>query len=261
MRRIDNTDSGAFLEYEPVPDTVGMVVICPGGGYRLVSPREGAPIAKAFARAGWQPFVLDYTVDGEALGTLPLRELSWAVNAAKTEAEGMGLAGMPLVVCGFSAGGHLAASLGVHWDDAELFPDAAARRRHRPDAMILGYPVITDGQYRHPASFARLTGEGGDTSFFSLEKHVSAATPPCFLWHTADDATVPVQNTFRFAEALVRSRVPVEIHIYPFGVHGLSLATGEVEQPEEGRTPDPHVAGWFGQAVEWLDVVFRKERQ
>ncbi len=258
-KRIDSPETGARLEYTPLPGAKGMVVVCPGGGYWFVSPREAEPVARAFAGAGWQAIVLTYSVEDEALGTKPLREAAWAVKTARRLGEETGLSGKPLAVCGFSAGGHLAASLGVHWNDAALFPDAEERRRHRPDALILGYPVITDGLHRHPTSFERLAGTDSDTRYFSLEKHVNLDTPPTFLWHTAADQTVPVQNSLRFAEALIEYGVPVEMHIYPFGVHGLSLATGEVAQPEENRLVDPHVAGWFRQCVEWLDVIFAKE--
>lgn len=260
-KRIDNPETGARLDYTPLPDAKGMVVVCPGGGYWFVSPREAEPVARAFMEAGWQAFILTYSVEDEVLGTKPLREVAWAVRTARDLGAGMGLSGKPLALSGFSAGGHLAASLGVHWNDAALFPDPEERDRQRPDALILSYPVIMDGLHRHPTSFERLAGENGDTHYFSLEKHVDIGTPPTFLWHTAEDQTVPVQNSLRFAEALIEYGVPVEMHIYPFGVHGLSLATEEVVQPEEGRLVDPHVAGWFGLCVEWLDVVFGKENE
>lgn len=258
-KRIDNPETGATLEYVPLSEAKGMVVICPGGGYRFVSPREADPVAHAFAGAGWQAFVLTYSVEPAPLGAKPLREAAWAVRAARAAGEAMGLAGTPLALCGFSAGGHLAASLGVHWHDAALFPDSEARRRQRPDALILCYPVITAGPRSHAGSIARLTGGSGDAGYFSLEKHVCPGTPPAFLWHTAEDASVPVHNSFLFAEALVAHGVPVEMHVYPFGVHGLSLATGEVAQPAERRLADPHVAEWFGQCVRWLELVAAKK--
>jgi dipeptidyl aminopeptidase/acylaminoacyl peptidase len=89
--------------------------------------------------------------------------------------------------------------------------------------------------------------------FFSLENHAGADTPPSFIWHTAADEMVPVQNSLLFAKALIRGGVPVELHIFPRGPHGLSLATPEVDEPEEGRLSDAHVARWFDLCVEWLN--------
>ena len=91
--------------------------------------------------------------------------------------------------------------------------------------------------------------------WFSLETQVDETTPPVFLWHTASDESVPVQNSLLFAGALAAAKVPFELHIYPFGPHGLSLATKEVEDPEKNRFADPHVAEWFGTMVKWLRDV------
>ncbi len=226
------------------------VVICPGGAYRHLAPRESAPVARRFAAAGWTPFVMKYSV-GENLGTVPLTEAARALRGVR---EACGIDAF-VAVCGFSAGGHLAGSLGVHWDDETLFPNPAERAANRPDAMILSYPVVSGGQFRHAESFRRLTGaeEGGE--YFSLEKHVKENTPPTFLWHTATDAAVPVENSLLFAQALWAKRVPCELHVFPRGVHGLSLATPEVDEPEQGRLADPLVARWMDLCLEWLDAT------
>ncbi|MDR2786136.1 MAG: alpha/beta hydrolase, partial [Treponema sp.] len=109
-------------------EAAGSVIICPGGAYRFLSPREAEPVARRFLEKGWRPFILRYSV-GENLGTLPLEEAARAVRLVREEAAGRK---RPVVLCGFSAGGHLAASLGVHWNNAAVFPDAAARRLQRP---------------------------------------------------------------------------------------------------------------------------------
>ncbi|MBQ7536056.1 MAG: prolyl oligopeptidase family serine peptidase [Stomatobaculum sp.] len=158
----------------------------------------------------------------------------------------------------------------------------------RPDRAALSYPVISSGPYAHADSFMRLTGipaeeirkisaeeikntteETADRGngiiaeeelkrrmlqWFSLEKQADKDTPPVFLWHTAEDESVPVQNSLLFADALVKAKVPVEMHIFPHGVHGLSLATEEVAQPENKRFADPHVAGWFDALVRWMKM-------
>lgn len=216
----------------------GTVVICPGGGYEWLSDREAEPVAAAFEKADWRPEVLRYTV-GHQLGTKPLRELGQVVERAKTDYPDK-----PVVVCGFSAGGHLAGSLGVHYQDLGLA---------RPDAMILCYPVITAGSYGHRGSLRNLTEV--DQEYYSLEKHVTGDTPQTFLWATMEDDEVPVQNSLLMAEALSAAGVPYELHIFPHGVHGLSLCTPEVDEPEKGRLADAHVARWFPLCVEWLNEI------
>jgi acetyl esterase/lipase len=239
----------------------GSVIICPGGAYRFLSPREAEPVARCFAERGWRPYVLRYST-GENLGTAPLREAAEAVRLVRERDAAAGEKGL-VVLCGFSAGGHLAASLGVHWNNAAVFPDAASRALQRPDALVLAYPVISAGVFAHRESIDRLAGtvsaaaDGaampGGAEFFSLEKYVRTDTSPAFIWHTAADELVPVQNSLLFADALLCGGVPVELHVFPRGLHGLSLATPEVDEPEAGRLSDVHVARWFDLCVEWLN--------
>ncbi|MDO5111023.1 MAG: alpha/beta hydrolase [Clostridia bacterium] len=249
-KRIDCPFSAAFVTYQPMEACKGVVIICPGGGYEWLSARESLPVAAAFAKKGYQGVILYYSVADVPLGTLPLRELAWAVRAARDIAAWRG---KPLFVCGFSAGAHLAASLGVHGQDEALFTMREEREAQRPDGLILSYPVISAGIYAHRGSIARLTGgDAALNAYFSLENHVTAQTPPAFLWHTADDESVPVQNSLLFYEALLRAGVKSELHIFPTGAHGLSLATIEVQQPEKRRLADPHVAAWFDLCAAWM---------
>ena len=227
-----------------------IIVICPGGAYQWLSPRESEPIARAFEAMGYETSILRYTVQAEGdpvpLGLRPVRELSERVAQLRNTVDGA-----PVFVCGFSAGGHLAATLGVHWKTLGL---------SRPDGLILCYPVITaeEGLCNAP-SIQSVAGEN-QRDFFSLEKHVSADTPPTFLWHTAEDHSVPVENSLMFATALRRCGVPFEIHVYPFGEHGLSLATDEVTEYEKGRLPDAHVAGWIRECGDWIETVLARKR-
>lgn len=249
-KRISCPFSGAYITYQTAEACKGVVIVCPGGGYEWLSPRESKPVAEAFAAKGYQSLILYYSVETVPLGKLPLQELAWAVRAARHTAAWQD---KPLFVCGFSAGAHLAASLGVHWQDEALFPVQAEREAQKPDGLILSYPVISAGAYAHQGSIARLTGgDAALSAYFCLEKQVTAQTPPTFLWHTADDESVPVQNSLLFYNALLQAGIKSELHIFPTGAHGLSLATPEVQQPEKRRLADPHVAKWFDLCAAWM---------
>ena len=234
---------GQLQLFAPPERPHGMVLICPGGAYKWLSPREEEPVARAFLAAGWGTAVLHYTIRTDAgqppLGRLPLQQLGQAAAALRQR-----FPQQKLVVCGFSAGGHLAASLGTHGPALGL---------PRPDALVLCYPVVTAGPYANRESIANLAGEDEALwDWFSLEKHIHASVPPAFIWHTVADPEVPVQNSLLLAEAYCAAGVPYEMHLYPVGVHGLSLATPEVEEPAKRRFADPHIASWFGLCLEWL---------
>lgn len=237
--------SGAKVSLYPSKAGKAVILICPGGGYQFLAPREAEPVAEAFLAAGYHAAILHYSVyRGEALKTLPLTQAAWAVSLLRSKL------GLPVYVCGFSAGAHLCASLSVHADTlTEQFPGC------QPDGSILCYPVISAGKFAHRDSIYRLThGDADLTDFFCLENHITSQTPPAFLWHTADDETVPVQNTLLYSGALAEQQVPCEVHIFPHGVHGLSLATPEVDEPEKGRIADPYVARWLELCLRWLDA-------
>ena len=236
---LDNSREIAPERVRPV------IVICPGGGYEWVSEREAEPIALKFVGAGYHAVVLHYSVAPAAHYPTALRQLAWTVAHLREHAAEYHIDPNKVVVAGFSAGGHLAASLGVHWRELGL---------PRPDGMILSYPVITAGKYAHRGSIQNLAGSD-DPGWYSLETQVTEDTPPAFFWHTVTDPEVPVQNSLLLAGALSAAGVRYEMHLYPRGVHGLSLATPEVDEPEKHRVADPHIAGWFGQCLEWLDIL------
>ncbi len=249
-------DSAVGMDVFPVKEPVGAVVICPGGGYGFVSPREGRPVAKAWNRAGFCAFVLTYSCEGAPLEKRPLHQLSWAVSEVKKMAGQYGFSPDKVITCGFSAGGHLAGNLGVVWNRPEWFPEGTDLELHRPAAQVLCYPVITAGEFAHRGSFDNLAGtDRAHQQDYSLENLVTEQTPPTFLWHTIADESVPVENTLLFSRKLLENHVIQEVHLFPFGCHGLSLATEEVTQVEKNRYADPHLAHWFTLAAEWAKEV------
>ena len=234
----------------------GAVIICPGGGYAYATPREGEPVALQFAAAGFHAFVLHYRC-APAVYPAPQLDLTRAICLLRDRAEEWQLNPEQIAVCGFSAGGHLAASLGICWNAPELQQIAGmAPGKNRPNAMILGYPVLDDEGPQPGGRFTLQRLAGGEATqeqirHFSLIHQVNEQTAPAFLWHTQSDEAVSPQETLRLALALHEHRVPAELHWFPDGPHGLSLATSEMNC--EG---DPHTAHWMELCVEWLRARF-----
>lgn len=232
------------------------LIICPGGGYEYCSIREGAPVARAFAREGIAAFVLEYGCEPAPLGKGPLHTLAAAVAWVRRNAARLNIDENRIAAGGFSAGAHLAGTLGTVWHRAAWFPEGTGLAAHRPDALMLCYPVVTAGEYAHRGSFERLAGPDRQAQqAFSLETLVDGNTPPTFLWHTLDDASVPVENTLLMGDALRRAGVPHELHLFPHGAHGLALADFETYDPARGRLPDRHVARWQKLCAEWLKAL------
>lgn len=217
----------------------GMLIV-PGGAYRYASPSEAHLPAMEFYRAGYNVFVLAYTVNylDEPLKLQPLNDIARAVRIIRKHSGQCHIDPAKLVVCGFSAGGHLCASLCVHHRDI-LDPDADyAQITARPDAALLCYPVITSGEYANRESFRALFGDDPDAEeleYLSLEKHVTEDTPPCFLWQTVTDTSVPVENSYLFAKSCREAKVPYAHHVFSEGRHGMSVATEAWLEREYGQ--------------------------
>lgn len=229
-----------------------VIVICPGGAYQWRSDRESAPVANAFNKKGYHAVVLNYNLEAEELLDGPLMDLSWAVSHLRSHAKEYQIDPKKILVCGFSAGGHLAASLGVFWSDQSRFPSEEIRSLHKPNGLILCYPVISAFEHAHVGSFLRLSKDKKIRESYSLETKVSSDVPPCFIWHTMTDDSVSFYNSLLFAEALKKHDVSCELMIFPKGSHGLSLATKEVEDESHKRIADAHVARWFDQCIDWI---------
>jgi acetyl esterase/lipase len=238
------------------------VIVCPGGGYTILSPREDEVVAAQYLAAGFATFILHYSVKENAKNFQPLKEAALAIKYVRENAAHYNVDPDYVFIAGFSAGGHLAASAGVLWDHpavAEVLGTEDTRVA-RPTGMILSYPVITTGEYTHVHSAQRLCGKFDkdpivtytreEADQFSLELHVKENTPPTFLWHTAADQAVPVENSLLFASALSRAKVPFELHIFPEGRHGLSLCNDQTASGSE-KNLVPHNECWIDLATRW----------
>ncbi|MEG1446704.1 MAG: alpha/beta hydrolase [Ruthenibacterium sp.] len=247
-------------EYEP-DGCFPCVVVCPGGGYEFTSDREGEPVALRFAGKGYSAAVVKYSTNHRTFPT-QLCELSMVVAWLRRNAKAFHLQANHIAVCGFSAGGHLAASLCNLYSLPLLREQLPiAEDENRPDAALLCYPVISSGEFAHVGSFENLCGDVVDAkmrALLSLETSVHANCPPCFLWHTADDNAVPSENTLLYAMALRRYHIPLEMHIFLQGPHGLSLADCTTTNLAESKLPD--VAKWFDWSVRFLDRIFAVPR-
>ena len=229
------------------------VLICPGGAYAFVSQREAEPIALQMVAKDVSAFVLEYDV---APARFPTQLLQAAEALAYIRENAEKYKVDKVSVMGFSAGGHLAASLGVRWQD-ELLKNELCKpnKMFRPDSLVLCYPVITAGEFTHAGSMENLTGSTDPEvwKMHSLETLVTDKTPKTFLWHTWEDEAVPVENSLLFASALRKAGVTAEMHIYPHGAHGLSLSNERVTFPEEYySTMVPSVRNWTEMAIRWI---------
>ena len=232
------------------------VLVIPGGGYRYVEEAEGERVALSYNAVGFHAFILDYCV-APHMHPMPLLSAAKAVETIRENAAEWNINPDMIAVCGFSAGGHLAASLCTLWNDNEVFSGTTEEnKKHRPNASVLCYPVITCGEFSHRPSANRICGsetENELTGKLSLENRVDKDTTPAFIWHTFSDSTVPVENSMLYAAALRKSGVPFELHIYPDGDHGLVLGTDLVNW---GVDRFSRSYPWLKQSVEWLYLQF-----
>ncbi len=258
--RGERADLAAYL-LDPMPETSTRlrpaVILCPGGGYNHLSAREDQPPAMAYLSMGFQVFVLHYSL---APNRFPrsLMELALAVDLVRRNSASFFVDPRRIMVSGFSAGGHLAASLGVYWNQEFVYGPLGLKAEDiRPDGLVLCYPVITGGAFAHRGSLeclmgAENAGNEAARSAFSLEEQAGPHVPPTFLWHTDTDQTVPVENSLLFASALKRHGVSLELHIFPSGCHGLSLAGHETEGAD-GKYCEPCCQDWIRMAGRWIE--------
>ena len=237
--------------------TYPAIVICPGGGYGFVSEREAEPVGRPYFAAGYHVFILYYSVGVRAKDFEPLKQAAATIAHIRAHAKEWKVEEDHIAVCGFSAGGHLAASTGTLYNTPEFQAAWGRNENIRPDAMVLCYPVITADEFAHQGSIENVSASAVGTEqyrFFGLDNHVDTDTPPTFLWHTASDGGVPVENSLKMAMQLSKHKVPFEMHIFPAGDHGLSVATDEVASRND------YVARWMDLSIIWLNTVFSYQK-
>lgn len=234
------------------------VIICPGGGYDYLSDRENEPIALRYAGHGVQAFVLRYSCVNKKFPTDVL-ELACAVKYVRDNHKKYQVDKDKIFVLGFSAGGHLAASLSNFYDNELVTkPLGVSSDEIKPNGCILAYPVITsDKEFTHESSVLNLIGDDKTSEealklreLVSLENRVSSSTPPTFIWHTADDSAVPVENSLRYMTALSKYKIPFESHIYEWGNHGLSLCNYQTSCGDHHIMPVNEK--WVDHSIAWI---------
>lgn len=230
---------------EPSRATGAAFIVCPGGGYAGLAPHEGEPIALWLRAQGIASFVLKYRHAPHFAHPIPLGDAQRAIRTIRARAAEWKVDPARIGILGFSAGGHLTASAGTHYDAGNAqAEDPIERVSCRPDALVLVYPVITMGEKTHAGSKKNLLGENPDPQLVELmsnEKQVTKDTPPTFLIHGVNDKAVDADNSTMFADALKREGVPFEYHLFEDGVHGFGL--GE---------KFPHLKVWPVLCSNWL---------
>jgi len=225
------------------------VIVAPGGGYvNLAMNHEGRQVANWFNSIGVTAFVLKYRLGPKYHHPIELGDAQRAIRLVRSRAQEFGILPDRIGMMGFSAGGHLTASAGTHFDAGSASaPDPIDRVSSRPDFMILAYPVISfDPAIAHMGSMRALLGDQPDPKLAQLmsnELQVTAQTPPTFLFHTNADTGVPAENSIRFYLALRNAKVPAELHVFQNGPHGVGLAMS-----------DPALQAWPTLLSNWLRV-------
>jgi acetyl esterase/lipase len=243
-------DIPTLTPYLPEPDqaTGAAMVICPGGGYGHLAPHEGNDYALWLNQHGVTAFVLKYRLGSNGYRhPAMLNDAARAVRLVRARAAEWKIDPHRVGIMGSSAGGHLASTLLTHFDAGKQdSDDPIERQSSRPDAGILCYAVITMGPFTHQGSKNLLLGRDASPDLVKLlsnELQVTGETPPCFLWHTSEDKTVPVENSLMFAEALRKAGVPFALHVYEKGGHGMGLAD---------KPPFNHPHPWAADCLFWL---------
>ncbi len=239
------------------------IILCPGGGYAMRSQREDEPTVLRFLGSGMAVIKVEYSCGTEG-GHYPtqLLQVSAAVVLARRNAQKWHIDTEKIVVMGYSAGGHLAATVGVQWQETFICDILGSKAgENKVNGMVLCYPVITSGKFTHEDSIKFLLGEDkyqipSERKKVSLENMVTQNTPKAFLWHTFEDDLVPVENTLKMAQALREQGIQFELHIYPEGPHGLAICEETTADVKEHLHPcADYVSSWVEHCIKWIREI------
>jgi acetyl esterase/lipase len=244
----DPDDIPTLTPFLPSEKSTGAaVIVCPGGGYTHLADHEGRPVAEWLNSIGITAFVLKYRIGPKYHHPAPLQDAARAIRLVRARAAEWNIDPKRIGILGFSAGGHVASTIGTHFDAGNPSADDPIERvSSRPDLLVLIYPVITMGEFTHAGSKKQLLGENPSADMVKLlsnEEQITKQTPPTFLVHTANDSAVPVENSLHFAEQLRKLGIPFELHIYERGPHGFGLGGS-----------DPILSTWPARCADWLRV-------
>ena len=241
-----------------------LVLICPGGAYAHLSEREAERVAIKMNSLGFQSAILYYTLSPMEFPAA-LCDLAEAVYYARTHAQEWHIDSDKIIVAGFSAGAHLAASLGAYWNGLNAGGERGEDKEPllkkylsysseeiKPNALLLCYPVITAGEAAHRESINNVLGEknAAHTDWVSIENLVTSDFPTSFIWHTTEDNAVPAENSLLLSLALQKQKIPFEYHLFQRGRHGLALATDETSH-RDGSEIQGECAAWINLFASW----------
>ena len=243
----EESDIPTLTPFLPSPDlaTGAAFIVCPGGGYAGLAKHEGKPVAEWLNTLGITSFVLRYRHAPKYEHPIPLGDAQRAIRTLRAQAKKWNIDPNRIGIMGFSAGGHLTASAGTHYDKGNPDSDDPIERVScRPDIIAPIYAVITMGKYTHEGSRKNLLGDHPSPDLIELmsnEKQVTPDTPPTFLMHTVEDPVVHSNNSLLLALALREAGVEHELHLYQKGRHGVGLAQD-----------DPILKSWPERCADWL---------
>lgn len=257
---LDKEHPEVFIDYYKCDgEGKSAMLVVPGGGYgHICADREGEHIAEAFMKRGFVPFVLGYRI-------MPNRYPSQLLDGARAiayirkNAKELGVNPDRIFTVGFSAGGHLTGLLATHHKYAEELL-SLPENFTRPSGSVYAYPVSSAFCATHGGTMQNLLGKplsdftDEEKERFSIERCVNPSTPPAFIWHTAEDEAVPVVGSLRLAEAYIKNGVPVSVHIYPYGTHGIALGT-ELTSKGNNVWIQPLAEGWVDYAAEFIKTL------
>lgn len=233
-------------------------VICPGGGYWWTSDREAEPCALRLLGHGIATAVVRYSCGGTHYPTQLLQILA-AITYVRRNSADLHIHPEKIAVMGFSAGGHAACTAGLFWQETEFEQLLGIQHgEDKPNGMILCYPVITSGKHAHEDSFKCLLGDNPLVELLekmSLEKQVTENAPQAFIWHTFEDGLVPMESSLLLATALRKKGIPLEMHIYPKGHHGMSLCDETVNKAQDIYDAVKYCSNWVEHCIHWIKEI------